>query len=79
MGGNGCVSDRMSTKTKTGLRTAEGQAPVGGAKWWHALLILVAGISVYAPSLRNGFTNWDDQEYITDNRDLSDASLGCVA
>ena len=29
---------------------------------------------VYGASLRNGFTNWDDQEYITDNRDLNDAS-----
>ena len=39
------------------------------------LLIIVSGWLVYGSSLHNDFTNWDDQEYITDNRDLNDASL----
>lgn len=43
--------------------------------WWQLLLVVLLGAMVYGASLRNGFTNWDDQEYITDNRDLNNASL----
>ena len=39
------------------------------------MLVVLIGAMVYGASLRNGFTNWDDQEYITGNRDLNDASF----
>ncbi len=38
-------------------------------------LILISTLVIYWPSLKNELTNWDDQEYITYNKDLSDASI----
>lgn len=39
------------------------------------IFILLLTAVVFSPSLRNGFTNWDDQEYVTRNADLSNFSL----
>lgn len=65
----------MTAKNKRGKGSTPTQAKPHGQRWWHTPIIIVIGLLVYVPSLRNGFTNWDDQEYITANRDLSDASL----
>lgn len=65
----------MAAKSKSGKGSVQVESKVPGLRWWHASIIVILGLSVYLPSLQNGFTNWDDQEYITDNRDLSDASL----
>ncbi len=65
----------MTAKNKRGKGSDPKKAKTLGLRWWHAPIIIVIGLLVYAPSLRNGFTNWDDQEYIKANRDLSDASL----
>lgn len=39
------------------------------------LVILLLTALVYWPSLDNELTNWDDDEYITNNKDLADGSL----
>lgn len=39
------------------------------------LLLLITAAVVFLPALRNGFTNWDDREYVVDNKDLRDGSL----
>ena len=31
-------------------------------------LVLIITIFIYYPALRNNFTNWDDNDYITDNQ-----------
>jgi len=44
-------------------------APARSSLAWHwylAAAILVTAV-VYLPSLRNGFTNWDDPDYLTNN------------
>ena len=49
--------------------------------WIPLAIALVAAVAM-APSLQNGFTNWDDPEYVLDNpliRDLSPSGLRTVA
>lgn len=44
--------------------------------WWGWLLGIVAlTFVVYVPSLDNGFTNWDDAKYVTENPTLAHPSL----
>ncbi|HET7498039.1 MAG TPA: tetratricopeptide repeat protein [Candidatus Eisenbacteria bacterium] len=44
--------------------------------WWAWLTgILVLTFAVYLPSLDNGFTNWDDAKYVTENLTLAHPSL----
>jgi len=44
--------------------------------WWAWLTgILVLTFVVYLPSLDNGFTNWDDAKYVTENLALAHPSL----
>lgn len=38
--------------------------------WAAALVLAAATVIVYVPSLGNGFTNWDDGKYVTENRPL---------
>jgi len=42
------------------------------------LLILLATGVTFSPTLRNGFTNWDDSTYIIKNADLRDFSLAGI-
>jgi protein O-mannosyl-transferase len=35
--------------------------------WGFPLIVLALTATVYFPSLKNGFTNWDDQEYVLEN------------
>jgi len=64
-------SKERKERSEVHRRKVAPAAPV----WWQPLLVVLLGTMVYGASLRNGFTNWDDQEYITDNRDLSEATL----
>src|ERR1051325_737550 len=34
------------------------------------LFILVLTVIIYIPAINNGFTNWDDQEYVTNNKEI---------
>ncbi len=36
-------------------------------KWGAVLLVALATLLVFSPSLRNGFVNWDDDEYLVNN------------
>lgn len=46
--------------------------------WWKNKIVwLLTGIALitfiaYLPSLNNGFTNWDDQEYVTENHNITE-------
>ena len=42
---------------------------------WPMLLIALLTFIVYLSALKNGFTNWDDQVYVTDNPLLRDLSF----
>lgn len=49
---------------------------------WIPFLIALLTLAVFAPSVHNGFTNWDDPEYVLENhllRDLSPAGLQAIA
>lgn len=39
------------------------------------VIVLAVTAAVYLPSLRNGFTNWDDDIYVTGNAAVKDVSL----
>ncbi len=43
--------------------------------WWHLLTVAVVTTIALWPALRNGFVDWDDPGYVTDNRLISDTSL----
>ncbi|ARK12742.1 tetratricopeptide repeat protein [Fibrella sp. ES10-3-2-2] len=47
------------------------------AWYWYLAAALLITVLVYLPSLRNGFTNWDDPDYLTNNPllDVSKNSL----
>jgi len=48
------------------------------ATWWWLAALLAALIVAFSPILSNGFTNWDDPEYVTRNaliQDLGPASI----
>jgi Tfp pilus assembly protein PilF len=50
--------------------------------WAFAVVVAVATVVCYLPSLRNGFTNWDDDLYVTRNpviRELTPATLRRMA
>src|ERR1051326_4452214 len=42
-------------------------APAKKINFAFLLLAVIATLIIYYPSLQNGLTNWDDQEYITGN------------
>lgn len=44
---------------------------------WLAAILLVTFLA-YVPSLDNDFTNWDDTQYVTENRLLPRADLGAI-
>ena len=60
---------------KTPLKKTEKKSLPGKQAWLGILLVLAATWLIYQPSLKNKLTNWDDQEYITYNKDLADASF----
>jgi hypothetical protein len=54
-------------------------APTPKPAWSLSLgAILLLTIAVYLPSLSNGFTNWDDNIYVTGNRLLASPGLNAV-
>jgi len=53
---------------------AKNKKPAGFTWWMSLLVVLPVTFISYVPCLQNGFTNWDDPTYITDNpliRELS--------
>jgi|JI8StandDraft_1071087.scaffolds.fasta_scaffold32174_2 tetratricopeptide (TPR) repeat protein len=77
----------MSSVKKKRVARARAEAPPGDlsrrestpAKPALALAgILLLTFLVYVPSLSNGFTNWDDDAYVTDNPLLPNPDLGAV-
>ncbi len=68
-----------TTPTRPPLQTA---APVPVKRLLHRVLLcaLIAAATFIAffPSLRNGFTNWDDDVYVTNNPDIRHIDAGSV-
>ena len=50
----------------------------GLAPWIGLAAILALTFTVYAPSLDNDFTNWDDTQYVLDNPLLAHPDLGAI-
>ena len=53
-----------------------GLLPIVRAPWWQwwlpAILVALAAVVVYWPTLHNGFVNWDDPDYLEKNDYVSD-------
>ncbi len=62
------------TKAKK-QKPAEVKKSTLSINWWLIALVVVATFLVYQSALNNKFTNWDDDEYITNNKDLADDSF----
>jgi len=45
------------------------------AAWWLPALIALATLAAFAPAVHNGFVDWDDPEYVTENLDIRDLTL----
>jgi protein O-mannosyl-transferase len=44
------------------------QVPAGPSSWWKYMVpVLIATFILFLPALQNGFTNWDDILYVTQN------------
>jgi protein O-mannosyl-transferase len=59
----------MTRRRAAPRSTRDPKVPPAGrhAPWLALAAILLATFVVYLPSLGNGFTNWDDPHYVTDN------------
>jgi len=42
------------------------------------IIILLAGFIAFSPCLKNGFVNWDDDKYLTENTGVQDLSFSAV-
>ena len=65
---------RRRPPRSTAPRRAGRRAP---SRLWLAAILAVTFV-VYIPSLQNGFTNWDDDAYVTDNRLLAHPAIGAL-
>lgn len=51
-------------------------APTDRKQWILAGLVLLLTFLLFSPALKGGFTNWDDDRYITDNPVIKHLSVG---
>ena len=49
--------------------------PKPGSSWMYLLPVLTVAFLLFIPVLQNGFTNWDDVLYVTQNALLKDLSM----
>lgn len=63
------ASPRVRKRRAAPPRPAPGSARRPGSRGWPLWLgaVLLLTFAVYIPSLDNGFTNWDDNFYVTEN------------
>src|SRR5690348_2801360 len=68
-----------------GAGRPQGATPAGGRggrrRWWIPLLIALVTAAAFWPAIHDGFTDWDDPFYVTDQpliHDLSPAALQAV-
>ena len=53
-------------------------APARRASWWLPIVIALVTAYAFLPAIQDGFTDWDDPVYVTDQpliRDLSPAGI----
>lgn len=62
-------------------KSLSGSGPASEAAWTRnrpavfSAAIAILGAAVFSPALENGFTSWDDNVYVTENRKIADLSL----
>lgn len=64
---------RPTTRQPTGAANANATPTPPRRRGWPALLLLLGIVVAYAPGVRNGFVDWDDDVYIRDNAYLRSA------
>ncbi|MEW6198658.1 MAG: tetratricopeptide repeat protein [Planctomycetota bacterium] len=70
---------RPATRQPTGAADAQATPTPPRRREWAALLLLLGIAVAYAPGVRNGFVDWDDDVYIRDNAYLrSPAGLRAI-
>jgi len=62
---------------RKGPKRAPARAPSLPSALWLALILALTFVA-YLPSLENGFLNWDDNDYVTENPILAHPSLHAV-
>ncbi|MGB3947050.1 MAG: tetratricopeptide repeat protein [Bacteroidia bacterium] len=69
------MTKRKSNNEKIVVDSISKQQPVYSKHFWIVLaLIVVITYIVYLPSLKNGFTNWDDNVYVAENNLIKSTS-----
>ena len=71
---------KSKSRAASAPRRAE-PSPARSLPVWLPLTIALITAFAMAPSLQNGFTNWDDPEYVLENpgiRDLSPSGLHSI-
>ena len=56
------------TKKSATSRKLKKEVPQGSFPNWHILVVLIVAAVALFPMLQNGFTNWDDLLYVTNNK-----------
>ena len=69
---------RQGRRPKQGRRPGAPTPPGAAPPWIWLALILAVTFVVYLPCLDNGFTEWDDNYYVTENPQLANPDLGTV-
>jgi len=73
-----------AAKAPSGRQAASGKpasasAPPFSARTWLAIAaVILVTFLVYIPSLQNGFTNWDDNHYVTTSRILAHPTFHAI-
>jgi len=52
---------------------------VGFAKYLFPIIIVILCFTVFSPMLNHEFTNWDDNEYVTENKDIQSLSTDNIS
>lgn len=71
MNANNQTERTRGLQQETGTRSIPADAasggPTGGGFWLAVVTVGIIAAAAHLPSLRNGFTNWDDTPYISNN------------
>ncbi len=68
------IARRRKSKPARGAAPQRAVEPPRRAAWWLPAAIALLTAFAFAPALHNGFTDWDDPFYVTDQRLIRDCS-----
>ncbi len=63
------------TKRRLGAVPPRAVEPRRRSAWWLPILIALVTVTAFLPAIHNGFTDWDDPVYVTDQPLIRDSSI----